>query len=795
MKLKTINLNKLASICLLTVLFGCDQPQSIERNIASQGGSTSTTSSQFETLKMLADFDEVKLKLTGENANFQTVSAKNGKALSIEFLDSARYSGVHMDFDTPQDWSIYNEYHIALDVENTGDESVQLFLSINSAGSELHRHVVIPKGEKHTLFAPVDGIFWNIGTGMRENPKPWATDDLMFILIYGNYYMPNDSVTRISLNTRTNMANKHLLVDNIRLRKNLPYDESFVENIVDEFGQNAIRDFPIKVHSLEEFTEVSNKEINDLASSQPFADRSRFGGWKNGPKLAATGFFRTEKVEGKWWMVDPDGYLFFSNGLANVRMANMFTTTGMDFKDDAIRYRDPEELTPEDSIGKVDIPKKVQATRYLANETRRNLFEWLPSHEEPLGKHYSYRRSFHGGPLPHGETFSFYRANLERKYGPENFIEKWQQNTLTRMLDWGMTSMGNWVDPAFYPNQQVPYFANGWIIGDFKEIKTGKEIWHAMPDVFDPEFERRANLTIDQIAKEIKASPWCVGVFVDNEKTWGYRTGSVEHRYFIPVAAMAMDAKNSPAKNAFSEYVVKKYKTIGALNAAWNTNIADFSALKKGVKFSSYNEALEADLSHMLLMLSNRYFSVVHNAIERVLPNHLYMGVRMATWGMPDETIKAATTYTDVLSFNVYDEGLQPFEWEFLRKVDLPAIIGEYHFGATSDSGLLHPGLLYAADQKDRARKYRVYMDSVSGHDNFVGAHWFQYLDSPISGRAFDGESYNVGFVNVADIPYPEMVEMAKDFNQSLYPHRFNRPLTKPVKYKKSQSTTEALPQ
>ncbi len=752
------------------------------------------TDSEYKTLSVLANFDQVSPKLTAENANHKVVAVDGDNVLDIEFLDTARYSGVHIDFETPQDWTVYDEYHVALDVENTGSESVQLFLSISSNGSDLHRHIVIPKGEKHTLFAPVDGLFWNIDTGMRENPKPWQTDDLMFVLIYGNYFMSNESVTRISLNTRTNMSKKHLRVDNIRLRQNHEYDESFVHKMIDQFGQNAKVDFPTKVHSLTEFKKVSDKEIAELAVSQPFADRSRFGGWKTGPKREATGFFRTEKVNGKWWMVDPEGYLFFSNGVANVRLSNMFTTTGMDFKDDSIRYRDPEELTPEDSIGKVDVPKSVQATRYQANETRRNLFEWLPSHDEALGKHYSYRRSFHDGPLPHGETFSFYRANLERKYGADDFLTAWENNTLKRMQSWGFTSMGNWVDPAFYPNEQVPYFANGWIIGDFKEIKTGNEIWHAMPDVYDPEFERRANLTIEQIAREIKGSPWCVGVFVDNEKTWGYRTGSVDRRYFLSVAAMGMDAENSPAKAAFSEYLIKKYKTVDALNKSWNTNIADFNAMKKGVKFKEYNENLTADLSQMLLMLSNRYFEVVHNAIERVLPNHLYMGVRMATWGMPDETIQASTKYTDVLSFNVYDEGLQPFEWEFLREVDLPAIIGEYHFGATSDSGLLHPGLLYATDQKDRARKYRVYMDSVSDHDNFVGAHWFQYLDSPLSGRAFDGESYNVGFVNVADIPYPDMVNMAKDFNESLYPKRFNRPLTKPVKRRGKEAATEALP-
>ncbi len=43
----------------------------------------------------------------------------------------------------------------------------------------------------------------------------------------------------------------------------------------------------------------------------------RFGGWK---KLAGakTGFFHTQKIEGRWWLVTPEGNAFFSKGVDNV---------------------------------------------------------------------------------------------------------------------------------------------------------------------------------------------------------------------------------------------------------------------------------------------------------------------------------------------------------------------------------------------------------------------------------------------------------------------------------------------
>ena len=68
---------------------------------------------------------------------------------------------------------------------------------------------------------------------------------------------------------------------------------------------------------------------------------------------------------------------------------------------------------------------------------------------------------------------------------------------------------------------------------------------------------------------------------------------------------------------------------------------------------------------------------------------------------------------------------------------------------------------------------YVEYMQSVIDNPYFVGAHWFQYLDSPITGRAFDGENYNVGFVSVADVPYETMVEAAKTLHRKMYLRKY----------------------
>lgn len=66
-------------------------------------------------------------------------------------------------------------------------------------------------------------------------------------------------------------------------------------------------------------------------------------------------------------------------------------------------------------------------------------------------------------------------------------------------------------------------------------------------------------------------------------------------------------------------------------------------------------------------------------------------------------------------------------------------------------------------------------MRTVIDNPYFVGAHWFQYLDSPLTGRAYDGENYNTGFVTITDVPYKIMVDAAKEINTELYPRRFGK--------------------
>lgn len=447
------------------------------------------------TLTRLIDFSNADQRdwISTRDAQVE-FDAKSGD-LNIRFSPKVNTSQVRIAPPEGWDLSAYPNYNLAFEVENLSDVSTHFYLNNEDAeGKYQSRSLSIPAGFKGTVYIPLRGAHAETNAGTWGDLEPWQTEERM--MVWRSWRGPYDlnSLSALTFASIGILEERELLISNIRLRANPPEDPMWLTDIVDKFGQYASVDYPNKIHSDQELKEATEKELAELAKSEGVKDRSRFGGYKDGPKLDATGYFRTQKVDGKWWMVDPDGYLFFSHGPANVRMANMTTLTGVDFKDPSVRVINADETTPEDSMGIIKVSDEVRDTRYVTNVMRNDMFQWLPSYDDELAEHYSYRRSTHKGPIAHGETFSFYRANLERRYGetePESYIRKWEEVTMDRMKDWGFTSFGNWVDPAFYEHAKVPYFANGWIIGDFQKLSGYKNHWGLMPDAYDPLFAER----------------------------------------------------------------------------------------------------------------------------------------------------------------------------------------------------------------------------------------------------------------------------------------------------------------
>lgn len=133
----------------------------------------------------------------------------------------------------------------------------------------------------------------------------------------------------------------------------------------------------------------------------------------------------------------------------------------------------------------------------------------------------------------------------------------------------------------------------------------------------------------------------------------------------------------------------------------------------------------------------------------------------------------------DVFSINIYSDRFAPDAQticEYAQASRRPVLIGEFT-AAASGRGL--QGLFYfvhkVRDQQERGKAYQYYVENSAANPNIVGTHWFQMVDDLPTGRPGDQERLNYGFIDVLDLPYPALVEAARQTHRRIYDLKFGK--------------------
>ena len=487
--------------------------------------------------------------------------------------------------------------------------------------------------------------------------------------------------------------------------------------MIDEFGQYRHIDWPGKTHSVVQMQGALEAERQELAARPRPDNWDEFGGWEDGPTLEATGFFRAEKHEGKWWLVDPLGKLFVSHGV--------------------------------DCVGAWGDHTPI--------EEREHFFSWLPEPDDPLN---TFRGesgcllNYYAGRRP--EIYDFTGANMARKYGLDNRASM-DEVILRRLPSWGLNTIANWSDPGLYLKRKMPYVVAIHFQGKLLEGSEG--YWGKFRDVFDPSFRAAIDEQMAAQAETTAGDPWCIGYFVDNEIAWGNDTTSL-------AIATLRSPSDQRAKRVFLEDLRAKYESIEALNEAWGTEHESWRAMLEADTAPEVDSARD-DLEAFYAKTAQTYFRTIRDAVRAVAPEQLYLGCRFA-WANP-LAADAAAEHCDVVSYNMYTRSVTDFALPGGH--DVPVIIGEFHFGAL-DRGMFHPGLVEVADQAARGEAYKSYVYGMLENPNLVGCHWFKYRDEPTTGRTWDDENYHVGLIDVCDTPYVETVEAIREAGTNMYEYR-----------------------
>lgn len=486
---------------------------------------------------------------------------------------------------------------------------------------------------------------------------------------------------------------------------------------IDKYGQFIHKDWTGKTKNDNDLITDRENELAEMKNNPASADRSVYGGWLHGKRQKATGNFYVSKIDGKWWMVDPEGYLFWSHGVVRV--------------------------TPSSAVTIVD--------------SRQDYFAALPSTSSSFGEFYKTRDEFlyqYYKSWGIKQTFDFSSANLKIKYG-DNWRNSYKQMIAKRLRNWGMNTISAGSDKDIYTTIDVPYC-------DRIEIKAPKiggapDKLNVMRDPFHPDFNKQLAQQLLARGEELK-SKWNYGYFIDNKLVWGadYDLG----RWTLK------SSETQPAKKIFIEKLERKYGTIESLNTAWASDYQSWKQLLLSRKEPQKNAM--KDCSEFSSVLIDEYFKNVSSVMKQTAPGKLYLGCRYVV--VNEFVLRIAAKYSDVLTFDLFWDSLSDFSLP--NGIDKPVLIGEFHFGAL-DRGLFNPGLNQKASQEERGLAYEKYVISALKNPYVIGTAWHQFSDQATTGR-FDGENFQDGLTDVCDKIYPETVNKVRQIGHKLYQIRSN---------------------
>lgn len=463
----------------------------------------------------------------------------------------------------------------------------------------------------------------------------------------------------------------------------------------------------------------------------------KYGGW-TGLKSQGTGFFRTEKINGIWWLIDPDGNVFVSKGVDDISY-----TAG---KSPKLGYA-PYGKTTSQKYGDATTWAKAAIDR-LRSWNFNTIGAWSSKETYDKGMPYTFIANI--GASAGGSWL--------KGIFPDVFSEKFQTVAAERAKEFCEQRAND-------PNL-LGYFLDN-------ELRWGPN-WSISNTLFDDFFPMPADAAMKKALVNVLKEMY--GSIDKLNAAWHIKCGSFDQiltaqklsdlgKEMEPVEKEIANDNSLSRFRVFPRdiaipYLTRRYSTLDSVNAKFKTHAKTFDEFLAVPQLSPVGQEIRKAQSRFLKAVAEQYFKVCRDAIRKFDKNHLILGCRFAGYALP-EVAEGMKDYIDMISFNDYSV-IPPLDrlQALYDVVGKPMMITEFSFKAM-DSGL--PNTKGAGfplkTQQERADCFAGYVKALLATPYAVGFHWFEHADQPAEGRG-DGENSNYGVVNVKDEPWKVLTDM-----------------------------------
>lgn len=406
---------------------------------------------------------------------------------STKEVSGQKFALRDLNSELPRDWDNYK--FVVVEYKSTTTQRFQLGFTTDSGYNELRVMCYVPNAW-NKLAIPLR-YFTDLPDAAVDLAATFNHPRYTGWINLGGKRGPLHGVDSIGIRMRKPINNPVIEIRSVTLAEEDPGDV-YMGDIpaVDEFGQSNLVDYPEKAHSLEELKAEWDAEDSEVVSTEAY-NYSKYGGYKQ-KRVKGTGFFRTEKIDDRWWFVDPEGYLFLSVGVDCVHIGNGGNARDVDKRDGMFKELPPAEL----------------------------MEKYAPKGRRRVG-------------------YSFGLWNLYRRYG-DDFQEKSKELVIKRMDKWGLNTIANWSSSDIMQMNRKAFLVPLYDLGIAHDLM-------GLCDVYDPNFKPNLIKSISGFVTSYKNNPWLIGYFIGNEPAWL----DEEER----LCSLILEGKERPIKTELKKYL------------------------------------------------------------------------------------------------------------------------------------------------------------------------------------------------------------------------------------------------
>jgi agarase len=451
-------------------------------------------------------------------------------------------------------------------------------------------------------------------------------------------------------------------------------------------------------------------------SQLSFVALDRFGG-SMAIESVATGRFRIEEIDGRHWLITPDGHGFFSAGLNHV------TVTG--------DYSPPIDRRPYYEA----VLAKYGSEEGWGEATRQRLHAWGVN-TVGAWSHYE----FFDAEFPHTPVLSLSRAAPEVPGWPTGQTGQHLRDYFDPRFEAGLVSR---IEGARACAE------NPWCIGVFSD---NEQPWGRSVLQIDTYVDAYLSLPADAPGKQALQAFFedRYGDVAAFNQAWSLELASFDEIQQLdaiePDAGFCNEEGRRADRQAFVERVALRY-------------------------FRGIHDALRGAFPD-LLILGPRFLSVytAPGIIATAAPYLDVVSVNNYDWDEQGRGLfqSEGRPYGYLFLEDAFHD------LETVHEISgLPVMVTEWTIRTpTPDVPYLFPPFIPVVDtQAERADRYEATMQEHLSRPYMVGSHWFKFHDQPDTGRG-DGENSRFGVVDIDDTPYPELSERMTAVNGTLYDPR-----------------------